>query len=179
MRPGEPCADLCGFRSFPKHRPVPASRIATRGLSTSFVCLRLKHAGWLNDAAEVVGLATPKGDTALLAFLWNDGVMKNLGTLPGDGCSAADSINSNEVRGRSSVFSGHATIKDGNSTLFESILGSHSVFRTRTRSESAANRLSRIVRERLCFSASWIILKRLLAKDLLRQNRNRNTFPAL
>lgn len=51
-------------------------------------------ATWLNDSGAVVGSATPQGDQALIAFLWKHGVISNLGTLPGNGCSAADAINS-------------------------------------------------------------------------------------
>jgi len=52
------------------------------------------YAGWLNDSGAVVGSATPEGDQALLAFLWKNGAISNLGALPGNGCSAADAINS-------------------------------------------------------------------------------------
>jgi probable HAF family extracellular repeat protein len=51
-------------------------------------------ASWLNDFGAVVGAATPQGDQALIAFLWKRGAISNLGTLPGNGCSAADAINS-------------------------------------------------------------------------------------
>lgn len=52
------------------------------------------YASWLNDSGAVVGLATPQGDQALIAFLWKHGAISNLGTLPGNGCSGADAINS-------------------------------------------------------------------------------------
>jgi probable HAF family extracellular repeat protein len=48
----------------------------------------------LNDAGEVVGYATLPGDQTQHAFLWKNGVMTDLGTLHGDPCSEADSINS-------------------------------------------------------------------------------------
>jgi probable HAF family extracellular repeat protein len=48
----------------------------------------------LNDAGEVVGLATLPGDQTHHAFLWKNAVMTDLGTLHGDPCSTADSINS-------------------------------------------------------------------------------------
>jgi probable HAF family extracellular repeat protein len=50
--------------------------------------------GALNDAGEVVGLATLSGDQANHAFIWKNGVMTDLGTLHGDPCSEAGSINS-------------------------------------------------------------------------------------
>jgi probable HAF family extracellular repeat protein len=50
-------------------------------------------ASWINDPGAVVGSATDQGDQALLAFLWKHGVISNLGTLPGNACSAADAIN--------------------------------------------------------------------------------------
>jgi probable HAF family extracellular repeat protein len=62
-------------------------------------------ASWLNDSGTVVGLATPQGDRALIAFLWKHGVMSNLGTLPGNGCSGADSIDSGgQIVGGSGFF---------------------------------------------------------------------------
>jgi probable HAF family extracellular repeat protein len=48
----------------------------------------------LNDAGEVVGLATLTGDQVQHAFLWQNGAMTDLGTLHGDPCSEAGSINS-------------------------------------------------------------------------------------
>jgi probable HAF family extracellular repeat protein len=51
-------------------------------------------AGGINDPGAVVGTATNQGDQALLAFLWKDGVISNLGTLPGNACSLTDAINS-------------------------------------------------------------------------------------
>src|SRR5215470_2125207 len=52
------------------------------------------YASWLNESGAAVGAATPLGDRVLIAFLWSDGKISNLGTLPGNGCSAADAINS-------------------------------------------------------------------------------------
>ena len=52
------------------------------------------YAMGINDAGEVVGIATNQNDQALLAFLWKDGAMTNIGTLNGDDCSAAAQINS-------------------------------------------------------------------------------------
>ncbi len=51
-------------------------------------------ASWINDPGAVVGSSTNQGNQALLAFLWKDGVISNLGTLPGNACSIADAINS-------------------------------------------------------------------------------------
>jgi probable HAF family extracellular repeat protein len=46
----------------------------------------------INDSGEVVGTASiPSG--LIFAFSWKDGVMKNLGTVDGDQCSQAFSIN--------------------------------------------------------------------------------------
>jgi len=50
----------------------------------------------------VVGLSDLPGDTTFHAFLWQNGVMRDLGTLPGDVASLADAINSKgQVVGRS------------------------------------------------------------------------------
>ena len=46
----------------------------------------------LNDATEIVGWATTPDDAAH-AFFWSNGVMKDLGTVKGDGCSVAYHIN--------------------------------------------------------------------------------------
>jgi len=48
----------------------------------------------INDVGEVVGAASNENDQLVLAFLWKDGVMANLGTLDGDDCSWAFHINS-------------------------------------------------------------------------------------
>jgi probable HAF family extracellular repeat protein len=63
------------------------------------------YAGWLNDSGEVVGAATNPLDEALLAFSWKEGAMTNLGTLNGNGCSAADAVNSKgQVVGGSGLY---------------------------------------------------------------------------
>jgi hypothetical protein len=46
------------------------------------------------DSGTVVGLATPQGDLALIAFVWKHGAISNLGVLPGNGCSGATATNS-------------------------------------------------------------------------------------
>jgi probable HAF family extracellular repeat protein len=48
----------------------------------------------LTDSGEVVGTSSTQGDQAFLAVLWKDGVITNLGTLPGDCDSSAYAINS-------------------------------------------------------------------------------------
>ena len=47
----------------------------------------------LNDAGEIVGFATTPDDVATHAFFWSNGMMKDLGTVKGDGCSVAYHIN--------------------------------------------------------------------------------------
>ena len=48
----------------------------------------------LNDSGEVVGTSCTQGDQACFAVLWKDGVIRNLGNLPGDCGSSAYAINS-------------------------------------------------------------------------------------
>jgi probable HAF family extracellular repeat protein len=56
----------------------------------------------LNDAGEIVGAALTPGDVDVHAFFWSNGVMKDLGTVKGDGCSVAYHINaSGQVVGTS------------------------------------------------------------------------------
>jgi len=50
------------------------------------------NANWINDSGEVVGESDSL--TASRAFLWRNGVMINIGTVAGDTCSVANSINS-------------------------------------------------------------------------------------
>jgi probable HAF family extracellular repeat protein len=54
------------------------------------------YANWINDAGEIVGESDSltASLTASRAFLWKNGVMTNLGTVAGDACSVANSINS-------------------------------------------------------------------------------------
>jgi probable HAF family extracellular repeat protein len=48
----------------------------------------------INNAGQVVGMSDLPGDTATHAFFWQNGVMTDLGTLPGDVFAAANDINS-------------------------------------------------------------------------------------
>jgi probable HAF family extracellular repeat protein len=48
----------------------------------------------LNDSGEVVGTSCTPGDQVCFAVLWKDGVITNLGNLPGDCGSSAFAINS-------------------------------------------------------------------------------------
>ena len=49
---------------------------------------------WLNDAGEVVGLATTPGDPTFHASQWTNGAITDLGTLDGDCSSVALALNS-------------------------------------------------------------------------------------
>ena len=56
----------------------------------------------INDAGEVVGISDLPGNHASHAFLWKNGVLADLGTLPGDRFSVPFAINSrNQVVGES------------------------------------------------------------------------------
>ena len=48
----------------------------------------------INDEGQVVGQANIEGDLAGHAFTWRDGIMTDLGTLPGDTSSRAVTIDS-------------------------------------------------------------------------------------
>jgi probable HAF family extracellular repeat protein len=47
----------------------------------------------MNNTGEVVGGALTPGDQAFEAYLWRHGVLTNLGTVAGDGCSLGQGIN--------------------------------------------------------------------------------------
>ena len=46
----------------------------------------------INDSGQIVGVASLRNE-AIRAFLWQGGVMRNLGTVKGDGCSSAYALN--------------------------------------------------------------------------------------
>jgi probable HAF family extracellular repeat protein len=52
------------------------------------------NTNWIDDVGEVVGKADLPGSQTHDAFLWKNGVMTDLGTLPGDSCSNAYQVNS-------------------------------------------------------------------------------------
>ena len=65
-----------------------------QNLGTFFGPSGFGAAHWINNNDEVVGRASNSDNTGLVAFLWKDKVLRNLGTLGGFTCSSADSINS-------------------------------------------------------------------------------------
>src|SRR5215469_18920794 len=66
----------------------------------------------INNQGQVVGLSGLPGDTTVHAFLWQKGIMTDLGTLPGDVASEGDAINS-----KGQVVGGSADM-DGNARAF-------------------------------------------------------------
>jgi probable HAF family extracellular repeat protein len=59
----------------------------------------------INNSGEVVGLTTSDNDETLVATTWRSRGAESLGTLPGDFCSAADTINSaGQIVGGSGLF---------------------------------------------------------------------------
>jgi probable HAF family extracellular repeat protein len=48
----------------------------------------------MNENGEVIGISTTANDEAFDGFLWRNGVMTDLGSVAGDGCSNANGINS-------------------------------------------------------------------------------------
>src|SRR6266566_2946406 len=65
-------------------------------------------AGEINNRGQVVGQSDLPGDTTHHAFLWQNGVMTDLGTLPGIPGSLANGINNKgQVVGFSDDFSGN------------------------------------------------------------------------
>jgi len=49
---------------------------------------------WINEAGEIVGVASNQNEQTVFGFVWKKGVMTNLGTLPGDCGSQAFGLNS-------------------------------------------------------------------------------------
>jgi probable HAF family extracellular repeat protein len=49
---------------------------------------------WINEAGEIVGVASNQDEQAVFGFVWKKGEMTNLGTLPGDCFSKAFALNS-------------------------------------------------------------------------------------
>ena len=79
-------------------------------------------ASWINDSGAVVGSVTPQGDQALIASVWKHGVISNLGALPGNGCSTADSINSGGQIVGGSGFNVAAFFSDCNDPVEHAVL---------------------------------------------------------
>jgi probable HAF family extracellular repeat protein len=74
------------------------------------------HACAINNQGQVVGHSALPGDMSAHAFLWENGVMKDLGTLRGDFASFAVGINDNGVVVGTSV---DATFTTSNAVLWE------------------------------------------------------------
>jgi probable HAF family extracellular repeat protein len=68
----------------------------------------------INNLGQVVGqTTTEEGDPGYRAFLWSDGEMSDLGTLPGDNYSDASGVNDlGEVVGSSATLTGHHIVND-------------------------------------------------------------------
>jgi uncharacterized membrane protein len=100
-----------------------------RGLTDLFSRGRLGgsygYAQWINDAGTIVGTAATHGDAALLAVLWTDNAIENLGALDGDPCSATDAINSGgQVVGGSGFFAADF-FPDCNTAVEHAVLWDH------------------------------------------------------
>ena len=88
-------SNLAGDQS--RHAFVWDKKAGLRDLGTLTGYSFYSHANWINDAGEIVGesdAGTAAGVFASRPFLWKDGVMSDLGTVAGDACNAALSINS-------------------------------------------------------------------------------------
>ena len=85
---GDPgCPDACQFHPFLWERGEGMKDLGTLGGTFGY-------ANWISDAGGIVGSATYEGDQVLHAFHWKNGIKTDLGTLPGDPCSASQAINS-------------------------------------------------------------------------------------
>jgi len=70
-----------------RHDNPPLTDLGTLGGNYS-------AATWINDAGEIVGGSNLEGDQTGHATLWKDGAIADLGTVAGEPCSGANSINS-------------------------------------------------------------------------------------
>src|SRR5262249_44133068 len=62
------------------------------------------NANAINESGNVVGYASNTGDEAIFAFLWEHGVLNNLGSVDHDPCNTANATNnSNQVVGISAT----------------------------------------------------------------------------
>jgi probable HAF family extracellular repeat protein len=54
------------------------------------------EANWINDSGDVVGRADVSGSSSHHAYLWKDGVMRDLGLISPWSCSTALSVNASD-----------------------------------------------------------------------------------
>jgi probable HAF family extracellular repeat protein len=81
------CPDRCQLHPFLWQREVGIKNLGTLGGSFGVP-------NWISDAGDVVGISSTPGDQVLHTFLWRNGSMTDLGTVPGDVCSGPQAINS-------------------------------------------------------------------------------------
>jgi probable HAF family extracellular repeat protein len=81
------CPNTCRLHPFLWERGTGIRDLGTLGGSFG-------APSWISDAGEVAGISSISGDQVLHAFLWKNGIMTDLGTLPGDVCSASQGMNS-------------------------------------------------------------------------------------